>query len=64
MRKNDDCVIDYACENGCVKIENVKHGDFKLVLTKKSRTWRGTFACANQADRCMNLPHCAQRSTP
>ena len=44
------------------KIHN--HGDFKLALTKKSRPCRGTFARANQADRCMNLLHCAQRSTP
>ena len=23
-RKNDEYVIDYACENGCVNVENVK----------------------------------------
>ena len=40
------------------------HCDFKLALTKKSRPCRGTFARANQADRCMNWLHCAQRSTP
>ena len=40
------------------------HCDFKLALKKKSRPCRGTFARANQADRCMNFLHCAQRSTP
>ena len=40
------------------------HGDFKLALTKKSRPCRGTFAQANQGDRCMSLLHCAHRSTP
>ena len=33
-------------------------------LTKKSRPCRGTFARANQADRCVNLLHSARRSTP
>ena len=39
------------------------HCDFNLALTRKSRSCRGTFARANQADRSMNLLHCAQRST-
>ena len=31
MRKNDDYVIHYACENGCVKVENVKTAnDWKI----------------------------------
>ena len=42
----------------------LSHCDFKLALTRKSRPCRGTFARANQADRCMNLLRCAQRSTP
>ena len=37
---------------------------FQVCTVKKSRSCRGTFARANQADRCMNLLHCAQRSTP
>ena len=37
---------------------------FQACTAKKSRPCRGTFARANQADRCMNLLHCAQRSTP
>ena len=37
---------------------------FQACTVKKSRLCRGTFARANQADRCMNLLHCAQRSTP
>ena len=37
---------------------------FQACTVKKSRPCRGTFARANQADRCMNLLHCAQRSTP
>ena len=37
---------------------------FQACIVKKSRPCRGTFARANQADRCMNLLHCAQRSTP
>ena len=24
VRKNDEYLIDYACEDGCVKVENVK----------------------------------------
>ena len=31
------------------------HCDFQLAVTRKSRPCRGTFAPANQADRCMNL---------
>ena len=37
---------------------------FQACTVKKSRPCRGTFARANQADRCMNLLHCTQRSTP
>ena len=48
----------------CMSQYRPMHGDFKLALMKKSRLCRGTFACANQADRCMILLHCAQRSTP
>ena len=40
------------------------HCDFKLALTRKLRLCRGTFTRANQADYCMSLLHCAQRSTP
>ena len=40
------------------------HCNFKLALALKSRPCRGTFARANQADRRMNLLHCAERSTP
>ena len=40
------------------------HCDFKLVLTRKSGPCRGPFARANQADRRINLLHCAERSTP
>ena len=37
---------------------------FQACTVKKSRPCRGTFARANQADRCMNLLHWAQRSMP
>ena len=37
---------------------------FQACTVKKSRPCRGTFARANQANRGMNLLHCAQRSTP
>ena len=37
---------------------------FQACTVKKSRPCRGTFARPNQAERCMNLLHCAQRLTP
>ena len=31
MRKNDEYVIDYACEDGCVKVENAKTGKDSMI---------------------------------
>ena len=50
--------------NSATTVEVDVHCAFQRALTRKSRPCRGTYGRANQTDRCMNLLHCAQRSTP
>ena len=47
VRKNDEYVIDYTCEDGCVKVENVK--------TAKTRWLKVCQGCSQASARKSTL---------
>ena len=51
VRKYDEYVIDYACENGCVKVENVKTAKTRL------KVYQGVFPseCTQEHTACTDL---------
>ena len=60
-------IVDTSFCSGPDSADIVKsslYARFQACSVKKSRPCQGTFARASQADRCMNLLQCAQRSTP
>ena len=52
VRKNDDYVMDYTCEDGCVKVENLKTAKTRLLKVRQ-----GVFpsVCPQEHIACTDL---------